>query len=54
MHFERGEFIHRVLKTKEEAAEEKKMRTMDMEGGKLIRRRAVSLFFFSFVPEQTD
>lgn len=46
MQSEREEFIHRVLKMKEE--EEKRM--TDMEGGKLIQRRAVRLF----VPEQTD
>lgn len=48
MHSEREEFIHRVLKPKEE----ENKRTMDMEGGKLIQRRAVSLFFSC--PEQTD
>lgn len=35
--------IHSVLKTTKEEAEEKK-RTMDVEGGKLIKRRTVSLF----------
>lgn len=35
--------IHRVLKMTKEEAEEKK-RTMDVEGGKLIQRRTVSLF----------
>lgn len=49
MHSERGDFIHRVLKMKEYEEEEDK-RMMDTEGGKLIQRRAVSLF----VPEQTD
>lgn len=48
MHSEREDFIHRVLKMKEYEEEDKRM--MDMEGGKLIQRRAVSLF----VPEQTD
>lgn len=39
MHSEREEFIHRVLKTKEE-----ERRTMDMEGGKLITEEGCERF----------